>query len=1005
MYWRKILKILPIVYASLASLVGLFYVLAKLLSHGEERFKIFVTLFEIFFEGIPRLFFFPSVILSIVPRLRPVKQWLDKYSDVFSLDHQNGTRHHERQLKKRLIEKMRSFYERDIQAKKNNIRAITGQEAIDLKYCRYPDVAEMKRGRGRISSRMVSEKNPVREIYAAAITGEAGSGKSYSFTKKAYELLIAIDLKSAEEIDDARIPYVVELGPWDRNIISADNNRLEIWLAERLRKQYAIIDEKEIRWLIEQDNILPCLDGLDEVEQPFRADCLEAIAEYIKTDKSLLFSCRKKEMIELDEITPIDLPVYEVLPLAKPLILNAITGFHNRSAIPRMRDFLKHNPAFFENITSPLLLNLFLGTYDSLTRDEKGKIEAYTPEECLKLLWEKYDLVVFAPLKITDYKKRLMRTYAAWIARQIKDSSFYIEDMQPAWLAYDNSPKNIKFSKLKIGTYYLVSRTWCTLMVSIAVGCIIASPFDFIGDGILAGILLTMLTMGFNDRLAWLRWLTKFPVLVFTIVLVLFCGAYQGFSIPRAKEDMIGAFSITESCSGIILGIIVGIVFGLRKQWQTPETDIQPVEKFTFNWKQSVKTGLKGGVIIGLVIAIFGWVLERFFNAATFNSWLDPYSLGLVHRLPFTLGPGRNAESLGVIFLAFFVAFFMGFFLVALMAGREAESIVEARMKRKKLNSGMLKSVFHSLSHGLLTFVVICLLFSLLLSYANPAHEVSSRQFFAGIGLGMISFLWFGGLDVIQHIVLRVLLFLSGMAPLFFSVWLNYMHKIGFLRQSGASLQFEHISLRNYLATLPVVENKVAPDPRMIYHFRPAYSTTMGVLFSLLSCWLLVLPFADRYWLGKYWTRKDEINYINDKGYLVKVEANMFRMTNSGILHIWVSGTVNVGTFLGEVGPEGTTAGFMCFPVSDAYNCIPKFRHGALLYRVNGREWKYVITPPSSFWDHIEPQTVIRLNKNDHIEFLVNDTEWQNNAGHFLLKFEWFNQANPPPNENKQINP
>ena len=59
-----------------------------------------------------------------------------------------------------------------------------------------------------------------------------------------------------------------------------------------------------------------------------------------------------------------------------------------------------------------------------------------------------------------------------------------------------------------------------------------------------------------------------------------------------------------------------------------------------------------------------------------------------------------------------------------------------------------------------------------------------------GSGMGIITFLWFGGIELINHWVLRLYLSMFGIFPLRIRSWLRHAENLALIRRSGASIKF-----------------------------------------------------------------------------------------------------------------------------------------------------------------------------------------------------------------------
>src|SRR5205085_12420668 len=108
------------------------------------------------------------------------------------------------------------------------------------------------------------------------ILGEPGAGK----TTLLLELTRAL-LERARQDESQPIPVVFPLSSW-----TTRRQPLTEWLVAGLHSRYQVPFPLAISW-IKTDQVLPLLDGLDEVAAPHRAECVEAINAY-RQDHGLL---------------------------------------------------------------------------------------------------------------------------------------------------------------------------------------------------------------------------------------------------------------------------------------------------------------------------------------------------------------------------------------------------------------------------------------------------------------------------------------------------------------------------------------------------------------------------------------------------------------------------------------------------------------------------------------------------------------------------------------------
>ena len=71
-----------------------------------------------------------------------------------------------------------------------------------------------------------------------------------------------------------------------------------------------------------------------------------------------------------------------------------------------------------------------------------------------------------------------------------------------------------------------------------------------------------------------------------------------------------------------------------------------------------------------------------------------------------------------------------------------------------------------------------------------------------GLIVGLIAFFWYGGQDVIQHYILRFILYCNGHMPLRYAHFLDYAARLVFLQKVGGGYIFIHRLLLEHFAAM-----------------------------------------------------------------------------------------------------------------------------------------------------------------------------------------------------------
>ena len=105
---------------------------------------------------------------------------------------------------------------------------------------------------------------------------------------------------------------------------------------------------------------------------------------------------------------------------------------------------------------------------------------------------------------------------------------------------------------------------------------------------------------------------------------------------------------------------------------------------------------------------------------------------------------------------------------------------------------------------------------------SSGLRQALDYALFFGTLYGLIAFVWYGAQDVIQHYLLRFILYWRGHTPLRYANFLDYAARLVFLQKVGGGYIFIHRLLLEHFATMED-ERKKLPElgsalrPRSVY--------------------------------------------------------------------------------------------------------------------------------------------------------------------------------------------
>jgi hypothetical protein len=198
-------------------------------------------------------------------------------------------------------------------------------------------------------------------------------------------------------------------------------------------------------------------------------------------------------------------------------------------------------------------------------------------------------------------------------------------------------------------------------------------------------------------------------------------------------------------------GLVYGLFWGIRSKNRTLTNDIQCVESLRWSWVQARK-GLVSGLIVGLIIGLLiGEVLGFVLAGLTIGAFFGGLRTGIIDTKPVP-------------------------------------------------NLGVKLSIRNALVTGGGAGLAIFVMFLPIIAW--------NTVLFVALILGANAMLWYGGLDVIQHYILRFFLYWKGHMPLHYANFLDYATRLVFLQKVGGGYIFIHRLLLEHFAARRKDEKK-----------------------------------------------------------------------------------------------------------------------------------------------------------------------------------------------------
>jgi eukaryotic-like serine/threonine-protein kinase len=529
-------------------------------------------------------------------------------------------------------------------------RSLTEEARIRLGLTRRPEVIAppaMLIRRPRQAPDPLLAGIPISEVFTEIgggllILGAPGSGKTTALLELARDLL-----KDAEADQTHPIPVVFNLSSW-----AAKQPPLDEWLIDELHIRYDVARSLAERW-VAGGEILPLLDGLDEVAKTHRARCVEAVNTFRQEHGPVQFAVcsRTEEYMEAASLLRVEEAV-ELQPPTRGQVSAYLAAAG--SSLADVKSALDADETLWELLSCPLVLNIA-----ALTYQDQPAAELRTPgtsAQRLERLFTAYTEQMLAHRPTDRYTPPRMRRWLAWLARSMQQrsqSEFHPDRLTPDWL-----PTKIQ-------------RRLAAVMPAIVAGPAIGLVVGLV-VGLVYGLLIVLL-----DRLGG-GWRVG---VVYGLVVVLVSGLACG---------------LVGGLEGLIAGLLLGQVFGLFFGLVAGVGKTNPVEEVHWSWIGLV-AGVRAGRVFGVVFGLVqGLVFGLFLLVGPAIGLISGPDFGLVYVLSGALGGALLLGALSELFYGL-----IGGLATGLTDERSTPNEGIHRSARHALLFGLVGGLFFGLGFGL----------------------------------------------------------------------------------------------------------------------------------------------------------------------------------------------------------------------------------------------------------------------------------------------------------------
>jgi hypothetical protein len=452
------------------------------------------------------------------------------------------------------------------------------------------------------------------------ILGEPGAGKTTLLLELTGELL-----KRACQDETSPLPVVFSLSSW-----ATRRQPLTEWLASELHTRYQVSPLLARSW-IETDQVLPLLDGLDEVVAPHRAACVEAINTYRRIHGLLptVVSCRQIDYLALSSRLLLRTAVI-VQPLTPEQIETSLQSAGEQAET--LRTALSQDADLRELATTPLMLTILLFAFRGTSVDQiSEQISLNAKREQIFASYIQQMLKRRGPSK--RYQPEQITHWLTSLAQQMKRQNqtlFYLEQMQLDWLSVNRMIWIYNWFAVRLPGILMGILVSLTINVFMSFS---SSSFSLLPTLLLGGLLGGLLTEGSIPQRPTVSGGKARSTLGVRLLLSLLVGALIGLGsgLPIGQSVLIFALS----------SVLLPFLLGKNSMLEARSPTLLPVKGAT--WKRLIRRKeIRNGLLVGLSTAL---------SAGLLHGLYDGLSAGLGYGLIYGLIYGLSAGLLSILLI------------------------------------------------------------------------------------------------------------------------------------------------------------------------------------------------------------------------------------------------------------------------------------------------------------------------------------------------------------------
>jgi NACHT domain len=434
------------------------------------------------------------------------------------------------------------------------------------------------------------------------ILGSPGAGKTIALLQLAQRLI-----DRSEQDLSLPIPVVFNLSAWAR-----DRKSIFDWAIDELREKYQVPKSLSEPW-IRQQQLIFLLDGLDEVDENHRNDCVRKLNDFIGLfpQTEIAVCSRVRDYDALTERLQISSALC-LQPLTSEQIYRVLDSVGG--TLKGLKTLLKNDAKLEEFARTPLILNFMSVAYTGWSVEDLIPQLKVNPADRDRHLFDTYIDKRLAQGAASAYARDRILHWLSWLARgmfQKKRTIFLIEKMQPNWLQHQHEERAYQIIVFIVagliaglnGTIVGMVTDWLIPNLNFGNMKIANAPLIFgLTAGIIGGLVTALPTKIVPlEQLSW-SWqrARSSSRCVSELLAGVIFGLILGMILWLSSGEVLGL------SFGLISGLIFGLFFVLGSGLGSSEINKRttPNQGIRSSVKNSWIVGLIGGLVFGVMFGL-----------------------------------------------------------------------------------------------------------------------------------------------------------------------------------------------------------------------------------------------------------------------------------------------------------------------------------------------------------------------------------------------------------------